>query len=202
MGNRRGAVMQMDDAFRDGAGKRSADPRRHEAFPGPGGVNAPVAVADTLRARSHRAMGTEFAVYLDAADDAQAQACFDIVLDEIDRLELTFSRFHSSSELSRLNRHAAEGPVVTDPEVFQLLASALDVQRKDRRRIRYHRGPIDALLGLCRTAAENSRGAGIGGGKRAGGLAQRKARRGVAHGPIRAARAATRSRRHCQGLCG
>ena len=130
MGNRRGAVMQMDDAFRDGAGKRSADPRRHEAFPGPGGVNAPVAVADTLRARSHRAMGTEFAVYLDAADDAQAQACFDIVLDEIDRLELTFSRFHSSSELSRLNRHAAEGPVVTDPEVFQLLASALDVSEK------------------------------------------------------------------------
>jgi thiamine biosynthesis lipoprotein len=75
-------------------------------------------------------MGTEFAVYLDAADDVQAQACFDTVFDEIDRLELTFSRFRPASELSRLNRHAGQGPAVTDPEVFQLLFSALDVSEK------------------------------------------------------------------------
>jgi thiamine biosynthesis lipoprotein len=60
----------------------------------------------------------------------QAQACFDTVFDEIDRLELTFSRFRPASELSRLNRHAGQGPAVTDPEVFQLLSSALDLSEK------------------------------------------------------------------------
>ena len=75
-------------------------------------------------------MGTEFAVYLDAPDNVQAQACFDTVFDEIGRLELTFSRFLPASELSRLNRHAGQGPAVTDPEVFQLLSFALDVSEK------------------------------------------------------------------------
>ena len=90
-------------------------------------------------------MGTEFAVYLDATDDVQAQACFDTVFDEIDRLELTFSRFRPSSELSRLNRHAGQGPVVTDPEVFQLLAFALDVSERTG-------GAFDITVGLLTRA--------------------------------------------------
>jgi len=86
--------------------------------------------ARSLRTRSHGAMGTEFTLYLDSADEVRAQACFDAVFDEIDRLESTFSRFRASSEISRLNREAGDGPMVTDPEVFQLLAAALDVSRK------------------------------------------------------------------------
>jgi thiamine biosynthesis lipoprotein len=72
-------------------------------------------------------MGTLFTVYLESADEIQAQACFQAVFDEIDRLESTFSRFLASSEISRLNREAALGPVVTDPEVFQVLALAQDL---------------------------------------------------------------------------
>jgi thiamine biosynthesis lipoprotein len=75
-------------------------------------------------------MGTIFTVYLDLAEEVHAQACFDAVFDEIDRLEQTFSHFDASSELSRINRHAEDGPMVTDPEVFRLLATALDVSQK------------------------------------------------------------------------
>lgn len=87
----------------------------------------PRACQENLRARSHPAMGTLFTVYLESADEIQAQACFQAVFEEIDRLEATFSRFRASSEISRLNRESALGPVVTDPEVFQLLALAQDL---------------------------------------------------------------------------
>lgn len=123
-------MTQTNDAVKSAAGEVNVHPSSHETFPDPPGADLRAAASDTLRARSHRAMGTVFVVYLDAQDDAQAGACFDAVFDEIDRLEITFSRFHGSSELSRLNRHAAEGPVVTDPEVFQLLATALDLSEK------------------------------------------------------------------------
>src|SRR5271157_1147384 len=108
-------MLPTNDAIQNAAGKPRIHRRGHAAFPDPADANLPLAAGDTLRARSHRAMGTEFVVYLDVQDDAQARACFDAVFDEIDRLEITFSRFQCSSELSRLNRHAAEGPVVTDP---------------------------------------------------------------------------------------
>jgi len=106
-----GGVVQTDEPFRNGAGNRSVSrSHRRGTFPSPRGADTPViADAETLSVRSHRAMGTEFAVYLDAPDNVQAQACFDTVFDEIGRLELTFSRFLPASELSRLNRHAARG---------------------------------------------------------------------------------------------
>jgi thiamine biosynthesis lipoprotein len=83
-----------------------------------------------LLAHSHLAMGTEFTVYLDLSDEAQARACFQAAFDEIDRIEYTFSRFRLDSEISRLNQFASDGPVVTDPEVFEVLTSALDVSAK------------------------------------------------------------------------
>lgn len=85
---------------------------------------------ESLRAHTHRAMGTEFHLYLDLADESQTRSCFQAVFEEIDRIEATFSRFRPSSELSRINHFAAAGPVVTDPEVFQLLAAAQDISAK------------------------------------------------------------------------
>jgi len=69
-------------------------------------------------------MNTIFTVHLVGVDRPQAQACFETVFDEIDRIEATFSRFRPSSEISRINRYAARGPIVTDPEVFQVLSAA------------------------------------------------------------------------------
>jgi thiamine biosynthesis lipoprotein len=86
--------------------------------------------AARLRRAAHRAMGTEFTAYIDALDDAQARACFQSIVEEIDRVERTFSRFRPASEISRINRLAGGGPMVTDPEVFNLLVAAREVSRK------------------------------------------------------------------------
>jgi thiamine biosynthesis lipoprotein len=75
-------------------------------------------------------MGTEFCLYLAQADEAEGRAVFQAVFEEIDRVEATFSRFLPSSEISRLNRLAAQGPVVTDPEVFRLLTEAQALWQK------------------------------------------------------------------------
>jgi thiamine biosynthesis lipoprotein len=80
--------------------------------------------------RSHRAMATAFTVYIDVPDEVQAQSCFQCVFDEIDCVEQAFSRFRASSEISRINRYAAAGPMVTDPETFRLLAAAVDLSRR------------------------------------------------------------------------
>jgi thiamine biosynthesis lipoprotein len=94
--------------------------------PGNGGS----ALVEKTHQRTHHAMGTCFTLYVDCASEAQAQSCFQSVFEEIDRVEATFSRFRPASEISRINREAAEGPMVTDPEVFRLLATAMDVSRK------------------------------------------------------------------------
>jgi thiamine biosynthesis lipoprotein len=88
------------------------------------------AQASGLTCGSHRAMGTEFTLFIDTPDAAQARACFQSAFEEVDRVEQTFSRFRPSSEVSRLNREAGDGPMVTDPEVFALLATAQDVSHK------------------------------------------------------------------------
>ncbi|MDR3724945.1 MAG: FAD:protein FMN transferase [Terracidiphilus sp.] len=84
---------------------------------------------EAVRVHRHGAMGTEFWLYLldeggeRGADGLSAgeRALVQAVWDEVDRVEGVFSRFRESSEISRLNRMAALGPVVTDPEVFSLL---------------------------------------------------------------------------------
>jgi thiamine biosynthesis lipoprotein len=75
-------------------------------------------------------MGTEFKLYLSSADEIQAQACYLAAFEEIERIEQAFSRFRDSSEVSRINRLAFNGPMVTDPEVFQLISRAMDISRK------------------------------------------------------------------------
>jgi thiamine biosynthesis lipoprotein len=90
--------------------------------------------AAPFRVHRHRAMGTEFCLYLEALDqehaEANERACFQAVFEEIDRVEAAFSRFRASSEISRLNRQAALGPVVTDPEVFRILAETQSIWLK------------------------------------------------------------------------
>ena len=104
-------------------------PLSPEPLPGVQMPPHPGCVAGLSRG-SHRAMGTEFTLYIDTPDEAQARACFQSAFEEVDRVEQTFSRFRPSSEISRLNREAGDGPMVTDPEVFALLAAARDVSRK------------------------------------------------------------------------
>ena len=72
-------------------------------------------------ATTHPAMGTEFKLYLYSASAEQAATASEEVFDEIDRVEQMLSNYRESSELSRINRDAAAGPVTTDPEMMEFL---------------------------------------------------------------------------------
>lgn len=85
---------------------------------------------DSLYYEQRPAMGTTVEAYLYAPDAKQAAALFDVVFQEIERIEAAFSTYRSSSELSRINAYAAVSPITTDPEVFGLIGQALDYSRR------------------------------------------------------------------------
>ena len=74
-------------------------------------------------------MGTRIAVELWADDPAQGQAAIDAVLAEMRRVDEAMSTYKPTSELSMVNARAAQAPVKISPELFDLLATALDYSR-------------------------------------------------------------------------
>ena len=73
----------------------------------------------------HQAMGTEFRLDLYAPDQQTADHVCEQAFEEIDRLEALLSNYRAASELSRIGREIAGGPVTTDPETFAFLERAL-----------------------------------------------------------------------------
>lgn len=75
----------------------------------------------TMFTRVHPAMGTVFtlSIYSESASNADTTA--EAVFGEVDRIEQLLSNYRETSELSRINREAASGPVTTDPEMMSFL---------------------------------------------------------------------------------
>jgi FAD:protein FMN transferase len=67
------------------------------------------------------AMACRFEITL-AGEDARHVSAARDALREADRLEASLSVFRETSELTRINRHAADAPVDVDAELFALLA--------------------------------------------------------------------------------
>jgi len=106
-----------------------------------------------LFSESRPAMGTLFTLYLYAADQHQASALFEAAFAEIERVEEALSNYRPSSELSRINRLAAQRPVTTDPEVFAFLERSLDFSRRSA-------GAFDITVGQLMRAWGFFRGSG------------------------------------------
>jgi thiamine biosynthesis lipoprotein len=66
-------------------------------------------------------MGSEFRVALYGADKKQLASVADAAFDEARRVDELLSNYISSSELSRLNRKASDGPMEVSEELFTLL---------------------------------------------------------------------------------
>jgi thiamine biosynthesis lipoprotein len=81
--------------------------------------------AEELFTRVHPAMGTDFTLYIYAADAATADREADRVFGIVDQLESLLSNYQPQSELSRINRDAANHAVTTDPETFRFLKESL-----------------------------------------------------------------------------
>jgi thiamine biosynthesis lipoprotein len=69
-------------------------------------------------------MGTEYTLVLYARDAVAAEAVAAEVFDEVDRVDALLSNYKEASELSRINRDAAAGPVTTDAEVMRFLTES------------------------------------------------------------------------------
>jgi thiamine biosynthesis lipoprotein len=67
------------------------------------------------------AMGTRFELVMYGADRTHMRAAGEEALAEIDRLHRQLSRYDRASDISWINAHAAEAPVVVEPRLFDLL---------------------------------------------------------------------------------
>ncbi len=81
-----------------------------------------------------RALGGPGEIHLAAPNEAAARAGFQAALDEIDRVEIKYSRYRPESLISRINTAAGGAPVACDAETEGLLdyAHALHAQSAGR----------------------------------------------------------------------
>ncbi len=77
-------------------------------------------------AREEAIMGTRIAVEVWHEDPAAAEKAIDAVIAEMRRIDALMSTYKPESQLSRVNREAAAGPVKVDPELARLVARALE----------------------------------------------------------------------------
>ena len=76
-------------------------------------------------AREEAIMGTRIAVEVWHDDPAEATKAIDAVIAEMHRIDALMSTYKPESQLSRVNREAAAGPVRVDPELARLVGRAL-----------------------------------------------------------------------------
>ncbi len=73
---------------------------------------------------ARHAMATRFEILLHGENPTALRAAGEQALDEVERLEDQLSLYRPTSEISHVNRYAAERPVRVTPPVFALLAQA------------------------------------------------------------------------------
>jgi thiamine biosynthesis lipoprotein len=94
-------------------------------------------------------MACRFEILLDGADETHAAAARE-ALDEADRLEAALSVFRETSELSRVNRTAAQGPVVVDADLFALLARCRELHARTAGAFDITSTPLSRCWGFLR----------------------------------------------------
>jgi thiamine biosynthesis lipoprotein len=109
--------------------------------PSPGGGGT-VRVATT-------AMACEFAVLLNPGPVEETWAASE-VLDVVHALEDQMTVYRPHSELSQINRRAADGPVPVEHRLFDLLLRARDISRQTEGAFDPTSGPLIALWRECK----------------------------------------------------
>jgi thiamine biosynthesis lipoprotein len=72
-------------------------------------------------------MGTEVSVYLWSDDNDTGLAAIESVFQEADRIDRLMSTYKDDSEISKINRNAALGPVRSGEELYDLIARSLEI---------------------------------------------------------------------------
>ena len=114
---------------------------------------APQASEPCLLRVSRRAMACEFEICLPAAIAGEAAAVAMECLDLVQSLESQLSFFRNDSEISEINRHAADGPVEVEPRLFELLQLAMHFWKETNGAYDITAGPLWEVWGFARRAA-------------------------------------------------
>ena len=99
---------------------------------------------------SRRAMACEFEVCLNAGQYPRGMETALAALDLVDSLEDRLSIFRDESELSEVNRFAADGPVAVSTEVFQLLEMSAELYRQTDGALDVSATPLSDAWGFSR----------------------------------------------------
>jgi len=89
-------------------------------------LQAPVTLAEWL-GDARPLMGTEVSVYLWSDDPEVGEQALESVFAEAARIDRLMSTYKDESEISKINRLAAQEPVVCGDELFQLVRRSLDI---------------------------------------------------------------------------
>lgn len=74
-------------------------------------------------------MGTQVSVELWSDDPVVGLDAIDVVFAEVERLDLMMNPWNTASELARINREAGSSPVITTPEIVEVIDRALFYSR-------------------------------------------------------------------------
>lgn len=99
---------------------------------------------------SRKAMAADFEIAFNRGQYPQAAEAALAALDEIDRFETVLSVFKEDSEVSRINRHAAENAIQPPPEVCDLLAQCLRLSRETDGAVDMTASPLWRLWGFAK----------------------------------------------------
>ena len=98
--------------------------------------------------KSGDAMGSTYTVDLYGTDRVQMEAAADAAFDEVRRLDDMLSNYKRDSELSQVNRSAAQAPMKISPELFDLLERCVEYSRQSEGAFDITVGPLMRVWGF------------------------------------------------------
>jgi thiamine biosynthesis lipoprotein len=101
---------------------------------------------------SRPAMACQFELFFNAGQYVDANEMGLLALDLVDRLEDQLTVFREHSEISRLNRHAADEPVEVEPGLYQLVKLAVEIHEKTDGAFDVTAGPLSRVWGFTKRA--------------------------------------------------
>ena len=98
--------------------------------------------------KSAEAMGSTYTIDLYGTDRIQMEDAADSAFEEVRRIDELLSNYKPDSELSRVNRRAAQAPLKISPELFDLLSRCLEYSRTSDGAFDITVGPLMKVWGF------------------------------------------------------
>ena len=111
-------------------------------------VTAPAQPQPLRLEKSADAMGSTYTIDLYGTDRIYLEDAADAAFDEVRRIDEWLSNYKPDSELSQVNRRAAQGPMKISAELFDLLSQCLEYSRRSEGAFDITVGPLMKIWGF------------------------------------------------------